>query len=296
MAKKRYNWRRIRPAAPQEGFTISDSTTLTVYTVSDASGETAEHVARAAALQFKGQNLKLTRLPRVRALAQIEDVFKLAAESPCIIAYTLVEPALREALEAEAARHSIPTVDLLGSLIGTLSEVLKVSPRFETGLLQLRDEKYFNRMEAIDFAIKYDDGKDPKGLMLADLVLVGVSRTSKTPTCMYLAQNRGIKASNIPLVINVAPPKELFELPPGRVIGLNLNAEVLHEIRTARLTSLGLTSSASYASEERISQEIDYAHQIFRRLRCPVVDVTNKAIEETASEILELTQRKETYV
>lgn len=280
----------------QEGKAISDSPIITVYTVSDGSGETAEHVARAAALQFKGQNLKLNRLPRVRNAEHLVELIETAAENPGIIAYTMVESTLRDVLEREAAKHGIPTVDLLGSLIATLSNVLQVEPRFEAGLLQLRDEKYFNRMDAIDFAIKYDDGKDPKGLAQADLVLIGVSRTSKTPTCMYLAQNRGLRVSNVPLVINVAPPKELFELPPGRIIGLNLNAEVLHEIRTSRLQSLGLSSNASYASTERIEQEIEYAHQIFRRLRCPVVDVTNKAIEETASEILEITQRKETYV
>ncbi len=280
----------------QEGQAISDSPTITVYTVSDGSGETAEHVARAAALQFKGQNLKLNRLPRVRNAEHLAELVSEAAKGPCIIAYTMVEATLRDALVSEAAKRGIPTVDLLGSLIATLSNALQVEPRFEAGLLQLRDEKYFNRMDAIDFAIKYDDGKDPKGLSQADLVLIGVSRTSKTPTCMYLAQNRGLKVSNVPLVINVAPPKELFDLPPGRIIGLNLNAEVLHDIRTARLQSLGLSSNASYASTERIEQEIEYAHQIFRRLRCPVVDVTNKAIEETASEILEITQRKETYV
>lgn len=280
----------------QEGRAISDTPPITVYTVSDGSGETAEHVARAAALQFKGQNLKLNRLPRVRNAEHLESMITLAAQGPCIIAYTMVEATLRDALVREAAKHGIPTVDLLGSLISTLSSILHVEARFEAGLLQLRDEKYFSRMDAIDFAIKYDDGKDPKGLAQADLVLIGVSRTSKTPTCMYLAQNRGLKVSNVPLVINVAPPKELFELAPGRIIGLNLNAEVLHEIRTARLQNLGLSSSASYASTERIEQEIEYAHQIFRRLRCPVVDVTNKAIEETASEILEITERKETYV
>lgn len=275
---------------------MSDTPTMTVYTVSDGSGETAEHVARAAALQFKGQNLKINRLPRVRNAEHLESLITLAAQGPCLIAYTMVEATLRDALVREAARHGIPTVDLLGSLIGTLSRVLQVEPRSEAGLLQLRDEKYFSRMDAIDFAIKYDDGKDPKGLAQADLVLIGVSRTSKTPTCMYLAQNRGLKVSNVPLVLNVAPPKELFELAHGRIIGLNLNAEVLHEIRTARLQNLGLSAGASYASSERIETEIEYAHQIFRRLRCPVVDVTNKAIEETASEILEITQRKETYV
>lgn len=271
-------------------------TPLTIYTVSDASGETAEHVAKAAALQFKGQNVRLVRLPRVRSAQQLINMIKLASQHRCIIAYTMVEPEWRQVLIQESQRASIPTVDILGSLITTLANVLNVEPSHEAGLMQLKDETYFNRMEAIDFAIKYDDGKDPRGLLLADIVLIGVSRTSKTPTCMYLAQNRGIKASNVPLVYNVQPPKELFELPPGRIIGLNLNVDILHEIRTARLQNLGLTSKASYANPDHIRNEIEYAQNLFRRLRCPVVDVTNKAIEETAAEILEITQRKETYV
>lgn len=271
-------------------------TPLTIYTLSDASGETAEHVAKAAAMQFKGQNVRLVRLPRVRSAQQLSNMIKLAAQHRCIIAYTMVEPEWRQTLIQETQRANIPTVDILGALISTLSSVLNVEPAHEAGLMQVKDETYFRRMEAIDFAIKYDDGKDPRGLLLADIVLIGVSRTSKTPTCMYLAQNRGIKASNVPLVYNVQPPKELFSLPPGRIIGLNLNADILTEIRTARLQNLGLTAKASYANPEHIRNEIEYAQALFKRLRCPVVDVTNKAIEETAAEILEITQRKETYV
>ncbi|MBU6429408.1 MAG: kinase/pyrophosphorylase [Cyanobacteria bacterium REEB65] len=269
---------------------------LTVYTVSDASGETAELVAKAAALQFKGHSIKLVRLPRARSPEQIAGMVTLAAQTDCIIAFTIVDQMLRETLQNEGKRRSIPTVDILGSLIKVLSLVLGAEPRFESGLLHFKDEQYFTRMDAIEFAIQYDDAKDPKGLLLADLVLIGVSRTSKTPTCMYLAQHRGVKASNVPLVLHVPPPAELFSLPAGRVIGLTLHPGTLHEIRHARLQSLGLGENASYANLERIELEVAYAQEVFRRLRCPVVDVTHKAIEETVAEILELTQRKETYV
>lgn len=269
---------------------------LTVYTVSDASGETAEMVARAAALQFKGHAVKLVRLPRARTPDQIRGMVTLAAQTHCIIAFTVVDQALRETLQTEAKAKNIPTADILGSLIKVLSLILGAEPRFEAGLLHFKDEQYFNRMDAIEFAIKYDDGKDPRGLMIADMVLVGVSRTSKTPTCMYLAQHRGIKAANVPLVLNVNPPSELFGLPAGRVIGLTLNARTLHDIRQARLHNLGLGGNASYANLVHIEEELEYAEGIFRRLRCPVVDVTHKAIEETTAEILEITQRKETYV
>lgn len=269
---------------------------LTVYTVSDASGETAELVAKAAALQFKGHSIKLVRLPRARTPDQISGMITLASQTPCLVAFTVVDPKLRQALQTEAQRREIPVVDIMDPLIHCLSRVLGVEPRLEPGLLHHKDEQYFNRMDAIEFAIKYDDGKDPKGLVLADLVLVGVSRTSKTPTCMYLAQNRGIKASNVPLVLNVPPPQELFGLPAGRVIGLSLNSRLLCDIRQQRLQNLGLGPSASYANLEHIERELEYAETVFRRLRCPVVDVTHKAIEETAAVILEITQRKETYV
>lgn len=269
---------------------------LTVYHVSDGAGETAEQVAKAAALQFKGHAIKLIRLPRARSAEQIVGMVTLAAQTQCIIAFTMVDQTLRETVQNEAKRRGIPSVDILGSLIKVLSLVLGAEPRFEAGLLHFKDEQYFNRMDAIDFAIKYDDGKDPKGLVMADLVLVGVSRTSKTPTCMYLAQNRGIKTSNVPLVLNVPPPRELFTLPSGRIIGLTLNSKTLQDIRQQRLQNLGLGAGASYAAMAHIEQELAYAEDIFRRLRCPVVDVTHKAIEETASEILEITQRKETYV
>jgi len=269
---------------------------LTVYTVSDASGETAEMVAKAAALQFRGHAIKLVRLPRARTPEQIVGMITLAAQTPCVVTFTMVDAKLRASLQAESTKRGIPTVDVMDPLITCISRALGAEPRLEPGLLHHKDEQYFNRMDAIDFAIKYDDGKDPKGLVKADLVLVGVSRTSKTPTCMYLAQNRGIKASNVPLVLGVPPPEELFHLPAGRVIGLTLHSRTLTEIRHQRLANLGLGPSASYAKQDHIERELDYAEGIFRRLRCPVVDVTHKAIEETAAEILEITQRKETYV
>ncbi len=189
-------------------------------------------------------------------------------------------------------RHAIPSVDLLGPLLGALSGVLGVEPKHEPGAMHLKDEEYFRRMDAIDFAIKYDDGKSPSGLRQADLVITGVSRTSKTPTCMYLAQNQGIKAANMPLVPGAQPPKDLFELPPGRVIGLTLKPELLTQIRGSRLATLGLPPESAYADRAKIADELAFAEDIFRRLRCPVVDVTHKAIEETASEILEILQNQ----
>lgn len=268
---------------------------LIIYTLSDASGQTAEMVAKAALSQFQRGAARIVRLPRVVNEPQLLTMIKLAATQPCVLAYTFVRRDLREVLKQEASRFQLPSVDLLGSLMDTLAETLGTEPMHEAGLIHQRDEEYFKRMDAIDFAIKYDDGKSPHGLLHADLVLVGVSRTSKTPTCMYLAQNQGIKTGNIPLVPGVAPPKELFEIPPHKIVGLTVRPSILTEIRTSRLTSLGLPPESAYADRQKIMDELGFAEEIFRKLRCPVVDVTHKAIEETASEILTLIQSKELF-
>ncbi|MNS74566.1 putative pyruvate, phosphate dikinase regulatory protein [compost metagenome] len=265
-----------------------------VYTLSDASGQTAEMVAKAVVSQFAPKRyVKIVRLPRVVSQHQLVNMVKLGAQQPCLFAYTFVRTDLREALHAEATRLDLPAVDLLGDLLGTLSRVLEMDPLQEAGLVHSKDEEYFKRMDAIDFAIKYDDGKSPDGLRRADLVLVGVSRTSKTPTCMYLAQNQGLKTANVPLVPGVDPPRVLFELPPNKVVGLTVKPDLLTEIRHSRLANLGLPPESAYADRQKIRDELALAEQVFRRLRCPVVDVTYKAIEETASEILAMLARKE---
>jgi regulator of PEP synthase PpsR (kinase-PPPase family) len=177
-------------------------------------------------------------------------------------------------------------VDLLDPLVQTISQQLGVTPpRNEDGILHQMDEEYSRRIEAVEFAIRFDDGKDPKGMEHADIILVGVSRTSKTPTCMYLAQNYGKKVTNNPLVYNVKPPKELFAY-KEKVVGLIVRPEVLLDIRTARLQSLGLPAHSSYANQDQILLELEYASKIMADLGCPIVDVSHKAIEETATEII----------
>ena len=187
---------------------------------------------------------------------------------------------------------NVRTVDVLGPMLNAVAQITGKDPRLEPGLLHKLDEEYFSKVEAIEFAVKYDDGKDPRGILFADIVLIGISRTSKTPLCMYLATKR-IKAANIPLVPEVAPPEELFQLPPRKVIGLTVKPEILNPIRQERLKSLGLAPNADYASMDRILREIDYAEEIMRKIGCPVIDVSNKAVEETASRILQIYYRRE---
>ena len=162
-----------------------------------------------------------------------------------------------------------------------------MEPLREAGVIRKMDKSYFNRVEAIEFAVKYDDGKDPRGLLKADLVLVGISRTSKTPLSMYLA-NKHIKVANVPLVPEVPIPKELDSVEPRRIIGLTNSPEKLNVIRTERLKAMGLNGSANYAKLDRILEELDYSEEVMKRLKCPVINVANKAIEETAGIILDI--------
>lgn len=261
-----------------------------VYIVSDSIGETAELVAKAAVSQFNSGHVDIRRVPYVNDPQDIVDIVDEAQGNNSIIAFTLVLPELREVLVREADKHHIPTVDIMGPFLDALTLITSGPPRLEPGLVRKLDEEYFRRVEAIEFAVKYDDGKDPRGITRADLVILGVSRTSKTPLSMYLAHKR-IKAANVPLVPEVAPPQEVFNLPNYKVIGLTIKPQQLNVIRTERLKTLGLTSHADYASHERILKELEYAEGIMKRIGCPIIDVTNKAVEETASKVLEIYYR-----
>lgn len=262
-----------------------DGRQLIIFTLSDSSGETAEAVARAALVQFPPGQASIYRLPQVRSTQQIVHLVRELATGRSVIAYTLVLPEYREALETEAGKHNIPTIDLLGPLITRVSQLTGAKPLSQPGRLHLLDETYFRRIEAVDFAIRFDDGKNPEGIVQADVVLTGVSRTSKTPNCMYLAHHYGLKAANVPIVLGVDPPLQLFQIPAGKIIGLTIDPFLLHDIRSTRASALGMPAGADYADPEKITQEVRYAKKIFRELKCHTIDVSAKAIEETSSEI-----------
>lgn len=261
--------------------------------ISDSIGETAEVVAKAAASQFNSGRADIVRIPYVNDKEHIEQILDEAKDNGGIVTFTLVLPELRDFLIKKAEEKNIVIVDVLGPMMDAISKVSNKLPHYEPGLLHKLDEEYFRRVEAIEFAVKYDDGKDPRGVLFADIVLVGISRTSKTPLCMYLAHKR-IKAANIPLVPEVAPPEELFKIRNAtKVVGLTVKPEVLNPIRQERLKALGLAPNADYASMERILREIDYAEDIMKKLGCPVIDVSNRAVEETANKILQIYYRGE---
>lgn len=264
---------------------MSEKNKPLVYIVSDSTGETAEFVVNAVASQFNSGLVEVRREPFLTSLKRLQKVVREAAENKGMVAYTLVLPQLRQAIIEEAQKYNLPIVDLMGPLLDSFSKILPKDPRLEPGLIRRMDEDYFRRVKAIEFAVKYDDGRDPHGLAQADVVLIGVSRTSKTPLSMYLA-GRKMQVANLPLVPEVDPPPELFWLPPKRVIGLTLDPLVLRDIRQERLNTLGLRAHADYADLKRIMDELDYSRRIMLRLQCKIFDVTNKAVEEVASKIL----------
>ncbi|RKL67197.1 phosphoenolpyruvate synthase regulatory protein [Salipaludibacillus neizhouensis] len=258
-----------------------------IFILSDSVGETAEHVVNAVTSQFSLTDVEFHRNPYVNGVKDIEEVIMEAKEYQSILAYTIVIDELKEYLDRRAAEENIKTVDLLNPLTNAISQSFGKQPAHEAGRIRKLDDDYFQRVAAIEFAVKYDDARDARGILKADLVIIGVSRTSKTPLSMYLAHKR-FKVANIPLVPEVAPPEELFQLPSNRCVGLVITPDKLNEIRKERLRAMGLTSGATYARLERIVEELEYADKIIKRVGCPVINVSNKAVEETANYIMEV--------
>lgn len=256
-----------------------------IYVVSDSVGETAELVTKAAISQFNGSNATIKRFPYVEDIADIDEVISLVKMDKGMIAYTLVKPEIRTYMRESSIREGIYACDIIGPLIDQIQQACGKEPLFEPGLVRKLDEEYFKKIEAIEFAVKYDDGRDPRGILKADIVLIGVSRTSKTPLSQYLAHKR-LKVANVPIVPEVDPPEELFTVPKEKCFGLRIGSEKLNNIRRERLISLGLNDKASYANMDRIHDELIYFDKVVSKIGCQIIDVTNKAVEETANVIL----------
>lgn len=258
-----------------------------IYVLSDSIGETGEQVAKAAISQFNSGKYETRRFPFITDEEQIDEIFAEAKNEKCIIVFTMVIDRLKDFILEKANENNIQAVDLMTPVLDAIQNLVGLEPKREAGTIRKLDEQYFKRVEAIEFAVKYDDGKDTRGIKKADIVLVGISRTSKTPLSMYLA-HKNLKVANVPLVPEVPPPDELFELDTKKIIGLTANPIKLNEIRQERLKALGLSNNANYASMERIKNELEYSDRIMKKLGCPVIDVSTKAVEETAGIILEM--------
>ncbi len=263
---------------------------LVIYVISDSIGETGEQVVKAAISQFDNANYEIRRFPYISDEEQILEIINEAANENSLIIFTIVIPYLRELLIKATQKYHIKAVDLMTPIVEALIESLNKAPKNEPGLIRKLDEKYFRRVDAVEFAVKYDDGKDPRGIKKADIVLIGVSRTSKTPLSMYLA-HKNLKVANVPLVPEVPVPDELFQISPKKIIALTTNPIKLNEIRQERLKALGLKNEANYASMERILEELDYAEKIMKKIGCPIIDVSSKAVEESASIILDIIKK-----
>ncbi len=264
----------------------------TVVVISDATGETAEKVVRAALLQFTSSPCDVRVYSRVRLESEVEKIVERAAELHALVVFTVVDGAERELLWKLCDRLNVEAVDLIGGLMAKLSGYLSAQPSGVPGLLHTLGEEYFRRIEAVEFTVKNDDGAEPRNLPRADLVLVGISRTSKTPLSTFLAQ-KGLKVANVPLVLGVDPPQELEQVQPERCYGLTVQAESLVKIRQARLEHLGMPPDSSYGMRDHIQREIAYAQEVFRKHPdWPVIDVTAKAIEETAADILRIMKQR----
>ena len=272
---------------------MSDDNIVNLHLVSDATGETNHQVARACLVQFGDIRTNEHVWTLVRTPAHIEKILASATENPGPVLFTLVDPELRRILQDGCQRINVPCVSILDAVVDTLSAYLGTAiARPRPGGQHELDAAYFDRIEAMNFTIAHDDGQMAQTLHEADIVLLGVSRTSKTPTSLYLA-NRGYKTANIPIVPSVDLPAELFQLTDPFVIGLTNDPNRLIQIRQNRILMLNQCDNTDYVDLEQVRQEVQNARRLFAKQGWPVIDVTRRSIEETAAAVL---QRYQSYL
>ncbi len=264
-----------------------------IYLVSDATGTTLQGLARAALSQFDGIEAKERFWPMIRSEAQIDRAIEDIRKTPGPVLFTLVDRKLRHKLQDICADLDIPCMPIMDPILRNMSSYLGLPSKGIPGLQHALDEAYFKRMDAVDFALSYDDGQHLDGLNEADVVLVGVSRTSKTPTCIFLAR-RGIKAANIPLVPGVSFPEKLIGLKKPLFVGLTESPKRLENLRRSRLNAEENKhdyAGNEYLELEKIEEEIKNARRLFSKNNWPVIDVTRRSVEETTAEIIVLLQK-----
>jgi len=259
-----------------------------LHMISDATGETAQRLVQALEAQFPEQEFLEIRHPRVETAVDLQLAVERMKGRPAVVVYTLVEPDLRETMRQLCRKAKLHYCDLLGHPIDAIARVSGQAARMTPGARPPLNDAYFRRMSAIEFAVKFDDGLGA-GLHDADIVLVGVSRTSKTPLSIYLGY-LGWKATNVPLVKGIDAPAQLFEMDPSRIVGLTIEPKRLHEIRSQRLVLMG--GDRSYADLNEIYEDLEHATAIHKRLGCPVIDVSELSIEEIALRIVRSVERR----
>ncbi len=255
---------------------------IAIYTISDSIGETSQKLIGAVMVQYPDVPFRNAyRFPFVTDEQELIGILKDAKKEDAIVISTLVNRRLAQVAKEYSLSESLAYYDLMQPFFSMIEEKLHVQPIEKPGIVHKLDTEYFQRISAIEFAVKYDDGKNPQGFLTADAVILGVSRTSKTPLSMYLA-NRGHKIANLPLIPEVPVPQVLDQVDSERIIGLICQPEKLVKIRSNRLESLGLGHTTSYTDVEKVRRELAYAQSIFKKYQSQVIDVTDKSIEETA--------------
>lgn len=263
----------------------AEKVTPTVFTVSDGTGETAMSIVRAVKVQFENAEIQIERFNKIRTREVLEHLLQRALRENATIVATIVDPELRVYLISRGMQLGVHIVDVLFPLLETLSTQLGRRPSAIPGLLRQLDQDYFKRVWAVEYTVRHDDGVALHDLNEADILLVGISRTSKTPLSMYLG-HKGYKVANVPLVPGTELPSEIFNVDQNKIIGLIIDPARLTEIRAARIEALGSSSAGDYANVAKIFEELEWSREIFKRnKRWPVLDVTGKALEETAVEI-----------
>ena len=256
-----------------------------VLLFSDATGATVEKMVDAALTQFEDGNVQVKRFGNLRTPESILAALDEAERHQGMIVYTVVNQEFVTLIQEECEARKLLSIDLFTPLLMKFSTFLEATPKKMPGLFHGVNDKYYKRIEAVEFSVKHDDGQEPQTMHLADIILVGVSRTSKTPLSMYLAHG-GWKVANIPIVKGIKPPSELFGVDPSRVVGLLIDPKRLLELRIARLKNLNQDIFTAYADFNQIAEEIEEVKTLYRKQSWVVVNVSGKAVEETANEVL----------
>lgn len=272
----------------KKGLIMPHSYELAVYIVSDAIGQSAVNIARSALSQFPDLDYIIkdyTFISEIDEIVEIVEALK-NEEKRSIVLHTFSNTEMAHYLDTESKGVCEESYDILTPIVDRISKIVERTPNAQSGMLNRRlDSTYFNRIEALEFAVNHDDGKEPKGFLEADIVILGISRTSKTPLSIFLANNN-FKVANLPLVPESDLPEEIWQVDPKRIIGLTNDVSILSEIRKERMISYGMNPETYYSNTDRIEAEIYYAQKLYKEIGCKVINVANRSIEETAGNII----------
>lgn len=259
---------------------------INIFILSDSAGETGTKLAQAAMAQYPGLEFTIFRRTFISDIDHLKKVMNDVKVQNGIVIFSLVKDPLRDYCTEFCMENNLFYMNILNPLVSEIQRRTKVAPSGERGALHHLNENYFKRIKAMEFAVKYDDGKDPRGFLKADLVILGVSRTSKTPVSLFLA-NKNLRVANLPIVPNAHIPEQIYQVDPSKIVGLTNDPAVLLNIRRERLRSYGLDPDTAYSDMDKIREELAFADDLYRKLGCVVINVAKLSIEETAALIME---------